>query len=70
MKVSRRIMLAAATVALMAAASPAMADVKFGVAAEPYAPFTVKDATGKWTGWEIDLMDAVCAKMNEKCEID
>lgn len=69
MKVSRRIMLAAATVALVATATPAMADVKFGVAAEPYAPFTVKDASGKWTGWEIDLMDAVCAKMGEKCEI-
>lgn len=62
-------MLAAATVALMAAATPANADIKFGVAAEPYAPFTVKDATGKWTGWEIDLMDAVCAKLGEKCEI-
>ena len=69
MKVSRRILMTVATVALMAAATPAMADVKFGVAAEPYAPFTVKDATGKWTGWEIDLMDAVCAKIGEKCEI-
>ena len=69
MKVSLRILMTVATVALMAAATPAMADVKFGVAAEPYAPFTVKDATGKWTGWEIDLMDAVCAKIGEKCEI-
>ena len=69
MKISRRIMMAAATVALMAAASPAYADLKFGIAAEPYAPFTVKDASGKWTGWEVDLMDAVCAKMSEKCEI-
>ena len=69
MKISRKILLAAATVAFMAAGAPAQADVKFGVAAEPYAPFTVKDASGKWTGWEIDLMDAVCAKMGEKCEI-
>lgn len=46
-----------------------MADIKFGVAAEPYAPFTSKDASGKWVGWEIDLMDAVCAEMKEKCEI-
>ena len=61
--------MAAAT--MLASAVPAMADgvIKFGVAAEPYAPFTVKDASGKWTGWEVDLMDAVCAQMNEKCEI-
>ena len=69
MKISRKILLAAAAVAFLAAGAPAQADVKFGVAAEPYAPFTVKDASGKWTGWEIDLMDAVCAKMGEKCEI-
>jgi polar amino acid transport system substrate-binding protein len=53
----------------MAAATPAMADIKFGVAAEPYPPFTSKDASGKWVGWEVDLMDALCAQMNEKCEI-
>jgi polar amino acid transport system substrate-binding protein len=46
-----------------------MADIKFGVAAEPYPPFSSKDASGKWVGWEIDLMDAVCAQMNEKCEL-
>ncbi|WP_373504354.1 transporter substrate-binding domain-containing protein [Aestuariivirga sp.] len=67
MKWTRRIALAAA--ALMFSMSPAMADLKFGVAAEPYPPFTSKDASGKWVGWEIDVMDAVCAEMKEKCEI-
>jgi polar amino acid transport system substrate-binding protein len=43
--------------------------IRFGVAAEPYAPFSVKDASGKWQGWEIDLMDAVCKNMKAKCEI-
>jgi polar amino acid transport system substrate-binding protein len=43
--------------------------IRFGVAAEPYAPFSVKDASGKWQGWEIDLMDAVCKQMTAKCEI-
>jgi len=43
--------------------------IRFGVAAEPYAPFSVKDASGKWQGWEIDLMDAVCKEMKAKCEI-
>ena len=70
MKVSRRILMFAATVALMAAASPAMADLKFGVAAEPYAPFTSKDASGVWVGWEVDFMNALCAEIGEKCTIE
>ena len=44
-------------------------DIKFGVAAEPYPPFTSKDASGKWVGWEIDLMNASAQQMNEKCEL-
>ncbi len=69
MKLTRRILFAAAAVTLMASAAPAMADIKFGVAAEPYPPFSSKDASGTWVGWEIDLMKAVCAQMNEKCEL-
>ena len=69
MKLTRRIAFAAAAAALFATASPAMADLKFGVAAEPYPPFSSKDASGKWVGWEIDLMDAVCAEIKEKCEV-
>jgi polar amino acid transport system substrate-binding protein len=69
MKLSRKVFLAAAAVAMMAASSPAFADLKFGVAAEPYPPFSSKDASGKWVGWEIDVMDALCAQMNEKCEV-
>lgn len=69
MTFNRRLMLAVAAAALCGFAAEAKADLKFGVAAEPYPPFTSKDASGKWVGWEIDLMDAVCAKMNEKCEL-
>ncbi len=71
MKYTRRAMFAIAAAAMMASSAPAMAEgvIKFGVAAEPYAPFTVKDATGKWTGWEVDLMDAVCAQTERECEI-
>ena len=45
------------------------ADVRFGVMNESYPPFFAKDASGTWHGWEIDLMDAVCAQMKEKCSI-
>lgn len=69
MKLSRRVLFAAAAAAMMATSAPAMAELKFGIAAEPYPPFTSKDASGKWVGWEIDLMDAVCAELKEKCEI-
>lgn len=53
-----------------AAALPAQSEevIRFGLAAEPYAPFSVKDASGTWTGWEVDLRDAVCAEMKVKCE--
>jgi polar amino acid transport system substrate-binding protein len=46
-----------------------MPPIRFGMAPEPYPPFASKDASGKWVGWEIDLMDAVCKAMNEECKI-
>lgn len=69
MTFTRRLMMAVAVTALCGFAAEAKADLKFGVAAEPYAPFTSKDPSGQWVGWEIDLMNAVCAQMNEKCEL-
>jgi polar amino acid transport system substrate-binding protein len=69
MKFTRRIVLAAAAAVMLAGAGPAMAEIKFGVAAEPYPPYSSKDASGKWVGWEIDLMNALCMQMNEKCEL-
>ncbi len=61
----------AAALALTVGAGAASADdmvLKFGVAAEPYPPFTVKGADGKWSGWEVDLRDAVCREIKAKCE--
>ena len=64
-----QVLLAAAAVATLLA-TPALADLKMGVAAEPYPPFTSKDASGKWVGWEIDFMNAVCAEIKEKCAVE
>jgi polar amino acid transport system substrate-binding protein len=62
--------MAAAAAVMFGFAAQAQAEgIKFGVAAEPYPPFTSKDASGKWVGWEVDLMNALCAQMNEKCEL-
>lgn len=43
--------------------------VRVGVAAEPYPPFTSPDASGNWSGWEVDFIDAVCAEAGFDCEI-
>ncbi len=54
----------------VAAMGVAKADpVKIGVAAEPYPPFTSPDASGKWVGWEIDFINAVCAEEKLDCVI-
>jgi polar amino acid transport system substrate-binding protein len=70
MKYTKRMMLAAITAATLFTASSAFADLKMGVAAEPYAPFTSKDASGAWVGWEVDFMNAVCASAGEKCAVE
>ncbi|WP_296034663.1 transporter substrate-binding domain-containing protein [uncultured Agrobacterium sp.] len=58
-----------AGMAFALSAFSASAEVRFGVMNESYPPFFAQDASGKWQGWEIDLMDAVCAEMKEKCSI-
>ena len=64
----RIVTIAAVTLGL---AAPAFADdiIKVGVAAEPYPPYTVPDAAGKWTGWEIDIMNAVCTQAKLTCVV-
>jgi polar amino acid transport system substrate-binding protein len=61
--------IATAMFALCGAGAGAADVIKFGVAAEPYPPFDSKDASGKWVGFEIELMDAVCAEIKTKCEL-
>jgi polar amino acid transport system substrate-binding protein len=70
MKTSTKFILGAFTAFTVAQAVPAFADLKMGVAAEPYAPFTSKDASGAWVGWEVDMMNALCADIGEKCTIE
>ena len=70
MKYTKRTLLGAIAACAMFTAAPAYADLKMGVAAEPYAPFTSKDASGMWVGWEVDFMNALCAEIGEKCTIE
>lgn len=52
-----------------APASAAQEKLRFGVAAEPYPPFLVKTPTGQYTGFEPDLIRAVCEQLKADCEI-
>ena len=55
--------------AVLVFAGSASAEIRFGIVNEAYPPYTTKDASGKSVGWEIDLMDAVCAELKETCTI-
>ena len=59
--------LAAALGATLGAANAQQ--TRFGMAPEPYPPFASIDASGKWVGWEIEIMDAVCAEAKLDCVI-
>lgn len=65
-KMFKALVLAAGLTALQTGL--ARADLKIGFAAEPFPPFSSKDETGKWVGWEVDAIEAVCKAMNEKCD--
>lgn len=68
-KITKITALTAITLAACTAMAGAQETVKVGVAAEPYPPFTVPDASGNWTGWEIDIMNAVCEAAEIECEV-
>ena len=58
---------AAAVLLLVAQPTGAHADIRFGIAAEPFPPFLFKDASGQWVGWEADVMAALCKQIGETC---
>lgn len=60
---------AAITTAVLGAGAASADQVKIGIAAEPYPPFASLDASGKWVGWEVEVIDAVCAAAKLDCVI-
>jgi polar amino acid transport system substrate-binding protein len=57
-------------VALALLAAPVAAqEVKVGIAAEPYPPFASPDASGNWVGWEVEVINAVCAAAELTCVV-
>lgn len=51
--------------------SSALADepLRIGISAEPYPPFTYTSSDGSWTGFEVELAEALCDAMQRECEI-
>ncbi|WP_175760836.1 transporter substrate-binding domain-containing protein [Burkholderia ambifaria] len=68
---SSRVRGAAAALFMLGVASvyAAQPTLRVGIDAESYPPFFSKDSTGKWKGWEIDVLDAACGKLNVHCEL-
>ena len=59
-----------AAIAALALGTAAMAEpVKIGIAAEAYPPFASPDAAGNWVGWEVEIINAVCAASAMDCVI-
>ena len=55
------------TLATLTAGAAQADQVKIGIAAEPYPPFASLDSSGTWVGWEIEVIDAVCAAAELDC---
>lgn len=58
--------IAAATMSIAGSAFAAKTYV--GFAPEPYPPFWVPQADGQWSGWEVEMIDAICAEAKLDCE--
>jgi polar amino acid transport system substrate-binding protein len=59
--------LAAAAVALATTFSAGAEQIKVGFSPEAYPPFYTQDASGKWTGWEVDITQAICEAAKLDC---
>lgn len=50
------------------ASATAVADLKLGLDSAPYPPFYQANPSGVFEGWEVEIGNAICAAMSEKCE--
>ncbi|WP_187429288.1 Histidine-binding periplasmic protein [Roseobacter fucihabitans] len=65
----KKLVIASVTTAVLATGAAIAEEVKIGIAAEPYPPFASLNASGEWVGWEVEVIDAVCAAAKLDCAI-
>jgi len=49
-------------------ATAAVADIRLSTDTAPYPPFSETNSSGELVGWEVEIGNALCEAMNEKCE--
>lgn len=59
--------LVASAVVAAGLGTTASAEIKLGLDSSNYEPFYSRSADGTFTGWEIEIGDAICAAMKEEC---
>ncbi len=65
----KKLLASGVATAILSAGVASAEEVKIGIAAEPYPPFASLDSSGNWVGWEIDVINAVCAAAELDCVI-
>jgi len=60
---------AAAAFAVAGAFAASAEPVKVGFSPEAYPPFFNPDASGNWTGWEVEIINAICDEAKLECEL-
>lgn len=65
----KKILVATLATTLLGAGVASAEQVKIGIAAEPYPPFTSLNSSGTWIGWEVDIIKAVCAAGKLDCVV-
>jgi polar amino acid transport system substrate-binding protein len=58
---------AAAVIGLSGAYSASAEQIKVGFSPEAYPPFYAQDASGNWGGWEVEIINAMCAEAKLEC---
>ncbi|MCB5411555.1 transporter substrate-binding domain-containing protein [Pseudogemmobacter faecipullorum] len=59
----------AAALSFVISSAASAETLRVGMAPEPYPPFASVDASGNWTGWEIEMMEALCKAASYECVI-
>lgn len=55
--------------AVLAQHAVAAEKIVFGIAQEPYPPFSMKSGNGNWNGFEPELIKALCERMQAECPL-